>query len=328
MADFLRIEEAGGLIIAPDWGAVAKLMAKLAKASSLIRGVEQDGINQDQKYRFISYQEVASAVRAALSEAGVAFMVNLNSRVDSTGQSKSGSIYQKVVLEGTLTFADGEGGGMWCVHVWGDGVDYQDKALSKAITSLVKYPLMRIFLLSSRDDVDADETDGPSPAKGNGAAKPAPKPVEPAVAPVAAPEKIPPAPAAPETPSEQPEGEGNGHEPDKAPAPAKGNVGWSTWGKGRQDGFWIEAGKVGLDKETIHREFAVDSMTQYIGSNTKVMTLLHLLDFGFKQALSLDEIHTALGVTFMNEFDGDVRAGHALFAIYLTRASQKEAAHV
>jgi hypothetical protein len=145
--------------------------------------------------------------------------------------------------------------------------------------------------------------------------------VEPAAAvPVAAP-----APAAPATPAEPPRDEGNGHEPVKAPAPAKGNVGWSTWGKVRQDGFWVEAGKVGLDKDTVHREFAVDSMTQYIGSNTKAMTLLHLLDYGFKQALTLDEIHTALGVTFMNEFDGDVKAGHALYAIYLTRASQKEA---
>jgi hypothetical protein len=142
------------------------------------------------------------------------------------------------------------------------------------------------------------------------------------------------APTPPESPALPPqEGDGNGHDESsssgaRSPAPAqpKGNVGWDTWGKGRQDAFWVEAGKIGLDKETLHREFAVGSMTEYIGSNTKAMLLLHLMDHGFKQALTLDEIHTALDVGFMNEFDGDVAAGHLLIKKYLANVALKETA--
>ena len=322
---YLRIEEPSGLLIGPDWPAVCKLMSKLAKASSLIRGVEQDGVNQDQKYRFVSYQEVASAVRHALSEAGVAFMFNLNNRVDSTGQSKSGSVYSKVSLEGTLTFADGEGGGMWSVKVWGDGVDYQDKALSKAITALIKYPLMRIFLLSSRDDVEPDQEDADN-GNGHKVAPPQPKPAP--AQPETKPQAKATAPAQAEpynTVDPPPEEELEAEQPRaKAPAQPKGNVGWPTWGKGRQDAFWAEAGRIGLDKETIHHEFAVGSMTEYIGTNTKAMLLLHLMDHGFRQALTLDEIHAAFGVGFMNEVDQDVKAGHDLIGRYLQVVASKE----
>jgi len=329
VADYLRIEEAGGLIIASDWPAVAKLMAKLAKASSLVRGVEQDGENKDQHYAFVSYQEVASAVRHALSDAGLAFMVNHTEREDSAGQSKSGATYSKVKLTGTLTFADGETGAMWSIHAWGDGMDYADKALSKAITALVKYPLMRIFLLSSRDDVEPDIEDVPN---GNGhkvappQAKPAPAKTE------TKPQAKAPAPALAQaepynTVDPPPEEELEAEQPRaKAPTPAqpKGNVGWGTWGPSRQNKFWAEAKRIGLDDATVHTEFKVASMTEYQGSNDKAVLILHLLEFGFAQALALDEIHKGLGIRFMDDFGGNSAMGHMLINKYLASVAAKK----
>jgi hypothetical protein len=323
---YLRIEEAGGLIIASDWPAIAKLMAKLSKASSLVRGVEQDGRNKDQNYQFVSYQEVASAVRHALSDAGLAFMVNHTDREDSTGQSKSGATYSKVKLTGTLTFADGETGAMWSIHAWGDGMDYADKALSKAITALVKYPLMRIFLLSSRDDVEPDQEDVPN---GNGhkiapQAKPAPAQPEtkPQAIPAAIPEESPWMAEEPATPLTDGHGKGKPGEP--APTQPKGNVGWGAWGPSRQNKFWAEAKRIGLDDATVHTEFKVASMTEYQGSNDKAVLILHLLEFGFAQALGLDEIHKALGIRFMDDFGGNSAMGHMLINKYLATVGQKE----
>ena len=158
--EYLRIEDCGGVIIAPDWAAIARLMGKLAKAAGAMGGVERDGRNKDQGYSYVSYEEAAVVIRRALSEIGIAMTLHQREMTISQGQTASGKAKTIVNMTLDVTFADGETGAMKIVQAHGQGEDMQDKAIPKALTAAVKYGLMRCFLLSTREDIDADAGEG------------------------------------------------------------------------------------------------------------------------------------------------------------------------
>lgn len=150
--DEIRIETAGQSTYAPSWDAVVKLNTKIANLMHSIGPVQKDARNAHFKYEYTSYEAMAAAVRAALFNAGLSFTIG-------TGQVITEGPNRTVELE--ACFGDTETGAMRLVRWTGEGVDNQDKATAKAITSGVKYLFLRNLLISTNEDVDPD-ADGPA----------------------------------------------------------------------------------------------------------------------------------------------------------------------
>ena len=131
--------------------AMAVKMQALAKA---VGTVKKDGRNAHFNYAFVSYEALAATVREALQDVGLAFFVS------TTGDVLDGDM---TTLHGSLSFMDSETGAILSVPWVGQGKDNQDKGASKALTSGLKYALMRLLLASERDEVDSDK-DGPAQA--------------------------------------------------------------------------------------------------------------------------------------------------------------------
>ena len=161
MTEIIRIETEGGATYAPDFAAVASLSKKLAELASRTGKVVKDGTNKHFHYAFISYEQVAAVIRTHMADVGLSL---------SVGTSHREKTPKGVTLLTEATFTDNETGAMRLVRWYGEGDDTQDKGTAKALTSAVKYGLMRMFLLSTQDDVDSDK-DGPGEKQGAGGEK-------------------------------------------------------------------------------------------------------------------------------------------------------------
>jgi hypothetical protein len=131
----------------------ATLYAKLARVMGKINRIAKSGYNEHFKYPFATDADIADAVRGALAEEKVAFLVNM------LEPKREGN---KVTVPFEFTFACGDTGATITKTWEGEAIDGQDKGISKAATSAEKYFLMKTFLISSgkpEDDADA----GPAP---------------------------------------------------------------------------------------------------------------------------------------------------------------------
>jgi len=172
MGEIIRIQLAGGEIIAATFEDIARLHAKISEASANIARIDKDSRNTFHNYDYTSYSALAAAANHAFAEHKLTFGVGV--KTVSTGQFDDGDGKSKMALttsyiEATLT--DTETGatriyywvgitetGATRIYYWvGMGSDSQDKGAAKALTNGIKYGLMRSLLIS---DQDADPDDG------------------------------------------------------------------------------------------------------------------------------------------------------------------------
>jgi hypothetical protein len=121
------------------------LSGKIALASIEVGNFKADKTNQDQKYSYISADQVLSRAGDALAKQGIAVLPSLMS-VDIMNverQGKSPRLDAKVTYSMTVTDGEKE----IIVPWFGFGSDYltPDKAVYKAITSGHKYFLMKLL---------------------------------------------------------------------------------------------------------------------------------------------------------------------------------------
>jgi len=153
MAEMIRIQMAGGEIVAESFEDIAKLHAKIGAASASVARVEKDAKNTFHKYEYTSYGALAAAANHALAEHGLAFGVGVEA-MDLSQPDGGKMLMATAHIEATITDIET---GATRVYRWvGMGADSQDKGPAKALTSGVKYGLMRSLLVS---DQEADPDD-------------------------------------------------------------------------------------------------------------------------------------------------------------------------
>lgn len=154
--------------------------ARMLQAMGAIDRIAKSGHNDFHNYDYASSEDVKAAVRAALIDAGV--MVH-TSTTGSDIQLKPGNDGKTAIMAvawGTLAFVNADDAQDIIVNEWrGLAVDTSDKALSKAITSGVKYALLNSLVIPTGGDPDAD-----SPAMPQGDPGPTEQPAQRRQAPV------------------------------------------------------------------------------------------------------------------------------------------------
>jgi hypothetical protein len=124
-----------------------------------INRLPKHGKHQEQKWTYTTSEDVKEAVRQAMSDEGLALMFSLDQYEVIRGNDKNPRAY-RVVGQVTFTIGDGETGQTVSRSIWGEAVDYSDKAFFKLYTTTLKYFLLTTFLISSGDELDADAGDG------------------------------------------------------------------------------------------------------------------------------------------------------------------------
>src|SRR5262245_56799379 len=134
----------------------ATLFAKIAKVMGTVRTLEKGGLNQFDKYDYVTADTIATRIGQIMADVGLAFLPSLISIETSEYTTKNGGSNFRTVAHFQMTLACTETGAtftsMWSV----EAIDRSDKSISKAAVSAVKYYLLKTFLLAGGDEEDAD----------------------------------------------------------------------------------------------------------------------------------------------------------------------------
>lgn len=136
------------------------LVTDLAAAMLAAREVKKSSRNTDQNYDYASIEQILGAIRVPLLERSM--IVNART-VDLTltpVTSKQGSQGTSAIVTVDFEYLHGPTGDKLVSDGWrGQGVDYGDKAISKAYTSAAKSFIKLEWLLSTDADQHADLPD-------------------------------------------------------------------------------------------------------------------------------------------------------------------------
>lgn len=128
------------------YGKIAQVMGKLGR-------IKETG-KHSQGWKYATSEDVKDAVRAAMSEVGLALLVSLEDH-EVIGLDKG------VIVRGKMAFTlcCSETGATETRHLVGEAADQakvSDKAFYKLYTTLEKYFLKTTFLISSGEELDSD----------------------------------------------------------------------------------------------------------------------------------------------------------------------------
>lgn len=140
-----------------DFERAKTLAGRIAKISSEIGAISKSGRNAQQGYAYIEYAQVAAELRILQEKHGVAVIPQVEKYTQTEVRNSKGGIGYHYLLgmEFTIVNTD-DGADKLEIHWMGEATDFGDKGINKAITSAVKYFLMRLYNISEKNEKEAD----------------------------------------------------------------------------------------------------------------------------------------------------------------------------
>lgn len=131
--------------------------------------------NQGLKYNFLSYDDMATAVRDAAARCGLYLTTkHLQPPEKDTIEMRNGGVHRAYLVHMQFTYNDMHSDASASFEDYGEGADAYDKALNKAETSAWKNAHRFGFLVATGDKHSDSETDQTSEASSWGRSAPGP----------------------------------------------------------------------------------------------------------------------------------------------------------
>ena len=132
---------------------IAKKLVKVMQECSF---VPKNGTNSYHNYKYVTAEDVLSAVNKSLAKYGIACIVipTLESNIDVVNQK--GNIEHLATVSVHIQLIDSESGEAVDLFGMGSGQDAADKAVMKAQTAAIKYAFMLSLCIATGDDPEAD----------------------------------------------------------------------------------------------------------------------------------------------------------------------------
>lgn len=134
----------------------AKLFAKVVKVMQAVRTLPKDGENKFDKYNYITGDAAFERIGGIMANVGLAMLPSVVEVQTEDGNSQAGKTMFRTVIHGQITLADSETGETWTSEWYGEGADRGDKSINKAMTAMMKYYLLRLFMVGSGEDADEE----------------------------------------------------------------------------------------------------------------------------------------------------------------------------
>lgn len=168
--------------------APAIFKAKVEAMKLMKDGVSKAGYNQVQKFKFRSIDDVYNAVFPALCAAGISIGIKSIERIVTPVIKDGKSAGNNVCLHVQYELTSADDASCEVSDIWGQAIDYQDKATSKAYAIAFKYFIFQAFCLPTEQMqlIDPDLHSPMIEQMHKDAEKAKEKPVEKPAAPLAA----------------------------------------------------------------------------------------------------------------------------------------------
>lgn len=135
--------------------AAIKAMAEVQREIHAV-GVGKVRRNQEQKFNFRGIDDAIMAFAPLLDSAALIVIPAYTGLVVSPRQTKSGGTTYNVSVQGTFTFAHGDGSSVVVGPFYGEANDGQDKAISKATSIAYRNALFITFCVPHEPAIGGD----------------------------------------------------------------------------------------------------------------------------------------------------------------------------
>ncbi|HEU4759454.1 MAG TPA: ERF family protein [Dehalococcoidia bacterium] len=159
------------------------LARKVAEIMSAVSHVPKAGHNAHFNYDFAQAADVLLAVRGEMAQRHLALFPSVSAHSVREARGKQGGTLYITTLRVDFTLEDGDSGETRTFSIIGEGEDNHDKGANKAMTTAEKQAALKLFMIPTGDDPDADAPQEEVPRAPSGQSRPAPAPQRPAPAP-------------------------------------------------------------------------------------------------------------------------------------------------
>ncbi len=145
----------------------AALAKKILTVQSDLGTLYKDGVNEKQRYAFVSYELINARLRDVLPRIGLVIIPAITRVQERAIQVRKG-IVTRTLIEGTLTLVDCDTGFSIAIPCAGAENDTAGQSLGKAFTEMVKRAEMKLFHVTTIEERDPDAEGLPLYDQGQG----------------------------------------------------------------------------------------------------------------------------------------------------------------
>lgn len=141
------------------------LVTKLAEIMASVHRIAKHGHNDHFNYDFVTESDITAALRSEMAARHLMLVPDVQSMSWREVLTRAGS-NAICCLMVRFTVMDGDSGESFSFVVPGEGQDSGDKCIPKAMTSAVKYALLKLFLIPTGDDPERTDKRAEKPSRG------------------------------------------------------------------------------------------------------------------------------------------------------------------
>jgi hypothetical protein len=131
------------------------IYSALAKINKGIGAIEKNRKNQQQGFQFRGIDDVLNELHSLFADNDVIILPSVKAVETSEKQTKTGGVLFYVKANIDFTFITTDGSSV-TVTIVGEAMDSGDKATNKAMSVALKYALIQMFLIPTKEDKDPD----------------------------------------------------------------------------------------------------------------------------------------------------------------------------
>ena len=129
---------------------------KLGEVMSKIDAIDKGQKNVQQGFMFRGIDDFMNALHGLMADAGIIILPSEVEHVQENYTTKNGGTQFRTRLHLRFTFVSTEDGSSVTADGWGEAADNGDKGYNKCKSIALKYVLMQMFLVPTKDIADPD----------------------------------------------------------------------------------------------------------------------------------------------------------------------------
>ena len=138
------------------------IYAKLGQVMQSIKAIGKNQTNEQQHFKFRGIDDFMNELHDHLADAGIILIPSETEHLQEQFTTKNGTAQFRTRLHMKFTFVSTADGSSITADGWGEAADSGDKGYNKCKSIALKYVLMQMFLVPTKDLTDPDsETPDP-----------------------------------------------------------------------------------------------------------------------------------------------------------------------
>ena len=134
---------------------------KLGEVMGKIGAIDKERKNEQQGFMFRGIEDFMNSLHGLMAEAGIIILPSeiehIQENFETTNREGRKSLQFRTRLHLRFTFASTEDGSTVTADGWGEAADNGDKGYNKCKSIALKYVLMQMFLVPTKDIADPDK---------------------------------------------------------------------------------------------------------------------------------------------------------------------------